>query len=114
VTSGLAENCANLLFSGDAQGIRPPNPEIQGGSIELVAISNNKVQSPPSSLDRMDASFQKQIAFDKRVLKNEDEVAGITSSISGFLQGIDLEQPVFICVTVGERMRGTQPVCGQL
>jgi hypothetical protein len=64
----------------------------------------------------MHACLQKKIAFNPRVLKNEEEVSGINSSLAEFLQDMnfDLENPVFVSANVGERMRGTQPMCGQL
>jgi hypothetical protein len=64
----------------------------------------------------MHASLQKQVAFNRRVLKNEELTSGINADLADFLQdmGVAAENPVFVCVNVGERMRGTQPVCGQL
>jgi hypothetical protein len=50
----------------------------------------------------------------KRVLKNENEVSVINSTLPVFLLGMSLAKPVFVCVNVVERMRGSQPICGQL
>jgi hypothetical protein len=49
-------------------------------------------------------------------LKNEEEVSGINSGLADFLVGlsVEVENPVFVCVNVRERMRGTQPICGRL
>jgi hypothetical protein len=58
-------NYAGLFLSGEAQGISAPSPETPGRSIALVAINNNEVQQPPNPLDRMCASREKQIAFNK-------------------------------------------------
>jgi hypothetical protein len=112
----LAENSGQLLFSGVSQAARIPNPEVPGGHIALIATNNNPVQEPPFALDRMHASRQKQIAFNRRVLKTEDQVAGINPGLGDFLQDMSFndEDPVFICVGIGHTMRGTQPVGGQL
>jgi hypothetical protein len=71
--------------------------KIPGDSTALVAINNNIVQ----------------IAFNKSVLKKE-EIVAINSGLSDFLVGMSMEQMTFVYVNVGQRMRGTQPVCGQL
>jgi hypothetical protein len=34
---------ANLLFSGEDQGVRAPNPEIPRGSVALVAVNNKEM-----------------------------------------------------------------------
>jgi hypothetical protein len=49
-------------------------------------------------------------------LKNEEEVSGINSGMADFLQDMSFapEHSVFVCVNVGERMRGTQPIAGEL
>jgi hypothetical protein len=46
----------------------------------------------------------------------EEEVSGINSGIADFMQDMSFaeDKPVFVCVHVVERMRGTQPICGQL
>jgi hypothetical protein len=54
----LIEHHANLLFSGVAQGVRAPNPEIPGGHIALIATNDNEVQTPPDSLDNIHACLQ--------------------------------------------------------
>jgi hypothetical protein len=110
----VSESHAGLLFSGVAQGIRAPNPEIPGGHIALIATNNNGVQAPPNSRDRMHACLQNPVAFNQRILKNEEEVAGINADLVDFLQEMRISSPLFGCVNVGGRMRGTHPVCGQL
>jgi hypothetical protein len=44
----------------------------------------------------------KQIAFNHRVLKTEEEIAGINSGLGDFLQEMSFEQenPLFVCVNV--------------
>jgi hypothetical protein len=101
-----SEAHAEMLFSGVSHGVRAPNPEIPGGHIAHIATNNNGVQTPPNSLDRMHACPQKQVAFNQRILKSEEEVAGISADLADF--------PLFACVNVGGRMLGTQPMCGQL
>jgi hypothetical protein len=60
----------------------------------------------------MHACYQKQVAFNQRVLKDEEEVSGINSGLADFMQGMSfaIDNPVFVYVNVGERMRGTRPV----
>jgi hypothetical protein len=43
-----------------------------------------------------------------------EEVSSINSGLSDFLNGLSLAKPTFVCLNIGERMRGTQPICGQL
>jgi hypothetical protein len=64
----------------------------------------------------MHACQQKQVAFNRRVLKPEEEVSGINSGLADFLQEMSFapENPVYVCVNVGERTKGTQPIGGQL
>jgi hypothetical protein len=114
VPDDVAGNYANVLFSGLAQGTRDSNPEIPGGHTALIATNNNRVQTPPNSLERMHARLQKQVAFNQRVLKNEELIAGINVALAGFLQGMDIDMPLYACVNVGERVRGAQPICGEL
>jgi hypothetical protein len=91
--------------------MRTPNPEIPEGSIALVATNNNKVQQPPNTLDRIHASREKQIAFNKRVLKNEDEVGGINRLLSDFLQGNDGGETLLGGHGDNERRCGTLRYC---
>jgi hypothetical protein len=88
-----------LLFSDKAQMERIANPEIAGGRIALIAANNNPVQVPPSTLDHMHASLQKQKAFNRRVLQAEEQIAGINSGLADFLQGMSMDpaEPVFVC-----------------
>jgi hypothetical protein len=94
--------------------VRVSNPELPGGSTALVAINNNEMQKPPTALGRMHASCQKQIAFNKWVVEKENEIAHINSEMADFLIDMDLGLTTFVFLNVGERMRCTQQVCGQL
>jgi hypothetical protein len=60
----------------------------------------------------MHAFVQKRVAFNQRILKNEELVAGINVDLADFLQGMSMQVPLFACVNVGGRMRETQPICG--
>jgi hypothetical protein len=62
----------------------------------------------------MHACRQRQVAFNQRISKNEEEIAAINSGLADFLQDMQMDMPLFACVNVGGRMRGTQQVCGQL
>jgi hypothetical protein len=111
----VAAKCAQLPFGGVTQ--RPyPNPEVAGGHIALIATNNNPMQVPPPTLYQMHASLQKQIAFNRRMLKAENQSAGINSGLGDFLQDMSFEEsdPVFVGVGVGHTMRGNQRVGGQL
>jgi hypothetical protein len=76
---------------------RASNPEIPGGSIARVAINNKEVQEPPTSLSRRQPSREKQVAFNKSVLINEEDLATINSGLSGFLMGMSLEKRTVVC-----------------
>jgi hypothetical protein len=114
IPNELTENHANLLFSGVTQGVRAPNLEIPGGHIAPIATNNNRVQTPPNSLDRMHACIQKQVAFNQRILKKEEMISSINVEMPDFMMGVVVEVSIVACVNFGERMRGTQPVCGVL
>jgi hypothetical protein len=67
---------AQILFGGAMQGVRYSNTEVAGCHIALSATNNNSVQVPPPALDGMNASLQKQIAFNRRVFRAEEQIAG--------------------------------------
>jgi hypothetical protein len=73
---------------GTIQEVLIPHPEIDGGQIVLIARNNNAVQRPPQNLDRMHASLSKQIAFNRRIMKTEDEISGINSDLANFVQNL--------------------------
>jgi hypothetical protein len=64
----------------------------------------------------MHASRQKHTAFNRRVLKAEEQISGINSGLGDFLQEMSFkdEDPLFVCLGVGHTMRATHPVGGQL
>jgi hypothetical protein len=116
MTDEIAANRVQTLFGRDLQE-RCPDPEVAGGHIALVvAKDNNPVQVPPFHLDRMHASPPKQIAFNRRVLRADEQTAGINSGIGDFLQEMSFVEsnPVFLCAGARHTMRGTQPIGGQL
>jgi hypothetical protein len=106
---------AQVLLAGVVQEGPMPNPEIEGGQIVLIAQNNNIVQRPPQTLNTMHASLSKRIAFNRRILKVEDEISGINSDLAQFVQGLSPAQaiPIYICVNDGNSMRGSQPIGGQ-
>jgi hypothetical protein len=106
---------AQVLLSGVVQEEPVPNPEIEGGQIVLIAQNNNTVQRPSQTLDTMHASRSKQNAFNRRILKVEDEISGINSDLAQFVQKLspDPANPIYVCVNDGASMRGSQPIGGQ-
>jgi hypothetical protein len=73
-----------LLFGGSVQE-RHDDPEVQVRKIALIAKTNNKVQKPPNSLNRMHATRGKHAAYNQSLLKAEEEVAGINCDVAGFI-----------------------------
>jgi hypothetical protein len=63
----------------------------------------------------MHASLSKQIAFNRRVLSAEEQIAGINLGLGDFLQDMsfDESEPLFVCVGGNHAMRGTKPIGGQ-
>jgi hypothetical protein len=114
VPDKLAEHYASQLFAGQLLMVRSPNPEMPEVSAAFAAINDNEVQELPSSLSRMHASRGKQDAFNQTVLEKDSETISINSEFPQFLNGLSMEKPVFVYVNVAERMRRTQPICGQL
>jgi hypothetical protein len=112
----MEERAAKILFNGVDQGVREPNPEIPGGRIALIATNSNLVQEPQASLERIHAFLSKQIAFNRRILKTEDEISGINAEMRGFLQEMSLDPRIllYVCVNFGHTMRGSQLIWGQL
>jgi hypothetical protein len=84
MSDDIAVDFGRILLGGRQQE-RYDDPEVQGGRTALIASNNNIVQRPPNSLDRMHASYSKQVAYNQRVLSAEDEIAGINSEAAGFL-----------------------------
>jgi hypothetical protein len=108
-----ARGSADLLFGGRLQE-RYNDPEVQGGKIALIVTNNQLVQRPPNSLDRMTSTNQKQVAYNQRVLKAKDEIAGINSDVVDFLSEMstDLAEPVIICVNSGASMKRNEAAIG--
>jgi hypothetical protein len=61
----------------------------------------------------MHASRQEQIAFNCRVLKTEEEVAGINSEMADFLQGMSFDpaNPLFVCLCESWAHHERQSAC---
>jgi hypothetical protein len=108
-----------MLFGRPMQQERYENPEVQGGKIALIVDkTNNLVQQPPNSLDRMHASLPKQVAYNQRVLRAGQETDGINCDIADFLSQMELapDVPVIVCVNASGSIirKHEQHVGGQL
>jgi hypothetical protein len=58
--------------------------------------------------------FRVEISFNERVLEKENEVVPINSALPEFLMGMSMNKSTFVSINVGQWMRGTQPIGGQL
>jgi hypothetical protein len=54
-------------------------------------------------LERMHSRLQKQVAFNQRVLQDEELISGTNVEPSGYLQRMEINMPLYACVNVGER-----------
>jgi hypothetical protein len=57
----------------------------------------------------MKACLQEQVAFNQRILRNEEEVSGINADLTDFLQEMKIASLLFACVNLGGRIHGAQP-----
>jgi hypothetical protein len=55
---------------------------------------------------------QKQVAYNERVLKAEDEIAGINRDIADFLSGMNAVEVITVCVNAGASMKRNETVLG--
>jgi hypothetical protein len=90
------------------------DPEVQGGKIAPIETNNQLVQKPPNSLDRLTSTYQKQVAYNQRILKAEDEIAGINSDVADFLAGMTMDraEQVISCVNAGASMKHHEAAIG--
>jgi hypothetical protein len=79
-----ARTSAEALFKGRFQE-RYDDPEVPGGKIAPIAADGKTVQKPSNCLDRMTSRYLKQVAYNERILRAEDEIAPINCEISDFL-----------------------------
>jgi hypothetical protein len=93
---------ATILFDGVLQE-RYDDPEVQGGRIALITTKRPLVQRPPNCLDRMTARKQKQVASRERVLKAEDEIAGINCDIADFLSDMNAVEVITMVLMLVKR-----------
>jgi hypothetical protein len=100
---------ADGLFDGVLQE-RYDDPEVQGGKIALIATNKQLVQKPPNCLDRMTTRKQKQIAYNERVLKAEDEIAGINCDFADVLSDMNAVEIVTVCVNAGASMKRNEAI----
>jgi hypothetical protein len=111
VADEQARKSAELLFNGVFQE-RYDDPEVQGGKIALIAANSKTVQKPPNCLDRMTSRFLKQVAYNERVLRAEDEIATINCDIADFFSGMSSSGTITVCINSGPTMKKNEPVIG--
>jgi hypothetical protein len=102
---------AATLFDGTLQE-RYDDLEVKEGKIALVATNKQLVQKPPNCLDRMRTRKQKQVAYNERVLKAEDKIAGIHCEIADFLSDMNAVKVIIVCVNAGATMKRNKTVLG--
>jgi hypothetical protein len=111
-------NLPTLLFGpGAKKQDRYDDPEVQGGRIALIAVKQLRVQKPPNFLDRMQSTFLKQVAYNQRIMKAEEEISGINCDVADFVSKMTLDpaEEVVICVNGSQEMkRGETAMAGQL
>jgi hypothetical protein len=106
-----------LLGPGAHQQDRYDDPEVQGGRIALIAVKQIKVQKPPNVLDRMQSTYLKQVAYNQRIMKAEEEISGINCDVADFVSQMTLDpaEDVIICVNGSQEMKkGERAMAGQL
>jgi hypothetical protein len=63
----------------------------------------------------MQSTFSKQVAYNQRVLEPESQIAGINCDVPHFLEDMNVDEPVFVCINSSEEMkREEQAIAGQL
>jgi hypothetical protein len=111
-------NLPTLLFGpGAHQQDRYDDPEVQGGRIALIAVKQIRVQKPPNFLDRMQSTYLKQVAYNQRIMKAEEEISGINCDVADFVSQMSLDpaEEVIICVNGSQEMKkGERAMAGQL
>jgi hypothetical protein len=62
----------------------------------------------------MQSTFLKQVAYNRRVMEAEDQIAGINCDVSHFLSEMSFEpeDKVFICVNGSEKMKRQKKAVG--
>jgi hypothetical protein len=78
--------------------------EVQGGKIALIEVNKLRVQKPPNSLDRVDSTYSKQVAYNRRILEAEKEIVETTLGVSQFLTDMTVDEPVFVCVNSSQAL----------
>jgi hypothetical protein len=111
-------NLPTLLFGpGAHKQDRYDDPEVQGGKIALIAVKQARVQKPPNFLDRMQSTFLKQVAYNQRIMKAEEEISGINCDVADFVSQMSLDpaEEVIIYVNCSQEMKkGEKAMAGQL
>jgi hypothetical protein len=115
LTEEVHEGPSILFGPGSVSQERYDDEEIQGGKITLIAVKQMRAQKPPNSLDRMQSTYSKKVAYNQRILEAESEIAGINLEIPQLLEDMTLEEPVYVCINSSEEMdRDEQSIAGQL
>jgi hypothetical protein len=94
-----------------------PDPEVQGGKIVLIAFKHLRAQKPPNGLDRLQSTFQKQVAYNQRIMEAEIGIAGINCDVPNFLYDMSFapEDQLIVCINGSEGMkRDEEAIAGQL
>jgi hypothetical protein len=111
-------NLPTLLFGPGARlQDRYVDLEVQGGKIALIAFKQIRAQKPLNSLDRMQSTFLKQVAYNQRIMKAEEEISGINCDVADFVSKMSLDpaEEVVICVNGSQEMKkGETAMAGQL
>jgi hypothetical protein len=93
------------------------DPEVQGGKTALLADKKFGAQKPPNSLDRMQSTYLKQVAYNQRIMKAEEEISGINCDVADFVSQMSLDpaEEVVIYVNGSQEMKkGEKAMAGQL
>jgi hypothetical protein len=78
-----AEPLSLTLFGPTAKiQERYDDEEVQGGKIALIEVNKLPAQKPPNSLDRVDSTYSKQVAYNKRILEAEKEIVETTLGVT--------------------------------
>jgi hypothetical protein len=94
-----------------------PDPEVQGGKIVLIVFKHLRAQKPPNGLDRLQSTFQKQVAYNQRIMEAEVSTAGINCDVpnSLFNMSFEPEDQLIVCINGVEGLkRDEEAIAGQV
>jgi hypothetical protein len=84
---------------------------------ESLADKQIGAQKPPNFLDRMQSTYLKQVAYNQRIMKAEEEISGINCDVADFVSQMSLDpaEEVVIYVNGSQEMKkGERAMAGQL